>query len=804
MWQRIFDLHCCVLLVLSLFGYGGAAEWTQGAIRLGAFSLLASALCYRMARRHFTFSLHQMEGIILLFLLLSVAMIPFSTLPSVSWAHWLRHLDMMIVFLAISQTMSRRRRLEHFVFAWVIVGGGMALLALLLPASAPNPERGISGTFFNHSHFAGFLELTLPLALSLLLAPPSMGGGGRFVGLLATAVMFLALLQSRSYGAYWSMGLALPPFLALRFLPRPDRLRSCFLLFVVAGMILSIVAVRFVATRESPSEDHPLEERIASASGRVETWRATLGMVKDHPWIGVGQGGFRWCFAPYKPATIPKRIHTAHNDVLEFVAERGIPFALLSFAGMGYLFLLSFRIFAWEKIRRTRWIGVGSLTALIAIAFHEVYDFNLLLPANRLLFFLHLSLLAILLKRATPPALFVKIPYGRWGETKRRRFLRGVAITALLCLGVGLATGGRELAAALYADRGRKLARMDAFQQAKSSQRRAILLRPHHPGYRHDLARTLLAEGERYPSLRPELLEAARKEVEYALDRFEEDPEIWVTYARILAQQGEEKRALAAYQKAIALAPTDYYYRYLLGTFHLAHGDPGAALLSFRFAVEFFPNLLERLLERVERELGPDPRMMAAIVPPKPSMYLRFAAFLQQRGMQEARIEVLERLTRLEPDVPKYHHLLAHALERAGQLTRFREVVRDYLARFPNDAEGPNQFGNLFLHHGDLAAALEMFETAFQRDRSHLRNRIDRASIYCRLDRFSEAEREFTALLLRSADDPYLRYHQAHCLLRQGAWFRALQAAKKAVENDVTNVEYRLFLSQLYLERGME
>lgn len=66
-------------------------------------------------------------------------------------------------------------------------------------------------------------------------------------------------------------------------------------------------------------------EGESSAEGRVHAWAAGLGMMADYPLTGVGLGNFMPAFPDYSD----KWVRVAHNTVVQFGAECGIPAALL-------------------------------------------------------------------------------------------------------------------------------------------------------------------------------------------------------------------------------------------------------------------------------------------------------------------------------------------------------------------------------------------------------------------------------------------------------------------------------------------
>mgnify|MGYP007056048999 CR=1 FL=1 len=85
----------------------------------------------------------------------------------------------------------------------------------------------------------------------------------------------------------------------------------------------------------------------------------------------------------------------AHNDYLQLLAEAGWPgFAALAGGFFIFLAMVIRRIFRYAAgLDPARfYIGIGACSALISIAFHSIFDFNLQMPANMLYFVVLLAI----------------------------------------------------------------------------------------------------------------------------------------------------------------------------------------------------------------------------------------------------------------------------------------------------------------------------------------------------------------------------------------------------------------------------
>lgn len=92
---------------------------------------------------------------------------------------------------------------------------------------------------------------------------------------------------------------------------------------------------------------------------RLIIWKDTLGMIKEHPVLGIGTGSF-YTIVPYKPDE-PYRY--AHNLVLEVMVEQGIP-GILLWLGFG-LTTLSLSIRGIVRQTRGHRIYLISLAILV-------------------------------------------------------------------------------------------------------------------------------------------------------------------------------------------------------------------------------------------------------------------------------------------------------------------------------------------------------------------------------------------------------------------------------------------------------
>ena len=260
-----------------------------------------------------------------------------------------------------------------------------------------------TGTYINHNHFAGFLELVIPFAAMMVfynLQPMSSHGvperrlrGGRYSRSLNPQILFyvfivilllVAVVFSRSRMGIFSV---LASLILMAFLGRLGGGRRAWmvitLLVIACAMTYAVwigldpVISRFETLKPSALED---------TSGRAAIWKQASGIIRDYPTVGTGLGTFVIAFRRYQTTSLDLLIDHAHNDYLEVTNDTGILGAALLFIpiiGLLFKMILAY-VGARNPYRRSVLLAcTGSAAALLI---HSTMDFNLQIPANALLF----------------------------------------------------------------------------------------------------------------------------------------------------------------------------------------------------------------------------------------------------------------------------------------------------------------------------------------------------------------------------------------------------------------------------------
>ena len=287
-----------------------------------------------------------------------------------------------------------------------------------LPYGFWNSQEGGKpfGPFINRNHFAGWMIMALPVAIGGLSATLSsvefpdrarwrervlwLGSpqGGEVV-LFGISILVmaagLALTYSKSgvAGLCWvSAAMAVIAWRGQRTARRGFLLMTTVSALVLALLVwagLDVIAARFGAMPAS---------RLA---GRLDAWRDAWDLWRLFPVTGVGVNAYGHAMLLHQQRDLAFHYLEAHNDYLQLLAEGGLLVALpASVAVCLFIQLAGQRVRAAADTRSGQWLRTGALAGIAAVAFQELFDFSLQVPADAVLFTL---LMAIATHRVSRP-----------------------------------------------------------------------------------------------------------------------------------------------------------------------------------------------------------------------------------------------------------------------------------------------------------------------------------------------------------------------------------------------------------------
>jgi len=271
---------------------------------------------------------------------------------------------------------------------------GVAFLESLLglaQVAMGDPGTQARGTYINRNHFAGLLELALPLAVTagVWLARqhtkyevPASVALKAAIPLCAATSILLGILFSLSRMGFLSAlaSLALIGILSLSGGSRRTRWLPALAVGALVVVILVVVQPPELVARFA---DIASTENV-SADTRSRIWRESAPLVRDAPVLGSGLGSYESVFTKYKIVAPMYRADFAHNDYLQILIELGLV-GLLPALALGLVALGgALRSATATPGEPERYLGIGCSGALFALMLHSLADFNLYIPVNAL------------------------------------------------------------------------------------------------------------------------------------------------------------------------------------------------------------------------------------------------------------------------------------------------------------------------------------------------------------------------------------------------------------------------------------
>lgn len=261
----------------------------------------------------------------------------------------------------------------------------------------------LTGTLGNSDHFAFYLEMILPLILSLFFVhlrffERSRSLRERFLSLVderkriifyftAAVVVGVGIILTGSRGGVSTMILSIIIFGLFSAYLRSStnvqrKLKIIFTLILGAVLLIGVhnTVERFMKTQ--------VEKEM-----RFKTrWPATITMASDFPLFGTGFGTFRYSYYLYdNEGGISWTTH-AHNDYLEVFSDGGIAGGMLFLSLLGMIMVSIYKTWWKRRHPEMKMLGLGIIVSLFTVLFHSVFDFALRIPANMFIFVFVLAL----------------------------------------------------------------------------------------------------------------------------------------------------------------------------------------------------------------------------------------------------------------------------------------------------------------------------------------------------------------------------------------------------------------------------
>ena len=252
-----------------------------------------------------------------------------STAPARTWNAALDWFTFLVVFALAAEVFSDQGARRWFLRAAALFGMLVAAEATVQNYAsggkifwvfASGYTEGVMGPFVNRGQYSAWIELLLPVALYLAFSDQRR----RVLWGSAAAVLFGSLVAGASRAGFILASGELVAVVALagvrRFVSRKTLVAAAVQIAVLAGIAGTVAGWQGLQSR--------LETQSSEAL-RVDAVRASIQMVREHPWFGTGLGTWPTVYPAYAGLDTGLFLNQAHNDWAQWAAEGGLPFLLL-------------------------------------------------------------------------------------------------------------------------------------------------------------------------------------------------------------------------------------------------------------------------------------------------------------------------------------------------------------------------------------------------------------------------------------------------------------------------------------------
>lgn len=244
----------------------------------------------------------------------------------------------------------------------------------------------VCGTFHNKNHFAGLLEMTIPLTLGLLVAVDRQRArvasarasviGKQITLALATIIMIVAVFFSLSRAGIVCAVASIGAFLLIA--ATHARFRGYVLAVLGIGATVATLVAAIGTDYVISAVADAASGQSASLVDRLVLAGAALALFLDYPVFGTGLGTFGTVFGAYQPPHFADAwVNFLHNDWLQIFCETGLVGGTLVVAGTFLVIFTLVRSIRKQTDPFLRWTAMGALLGSASMLLHSFADYNL-------------------------------------------------------------------------------------------------------------------------------------------------------------------------------------------------------------------------------------------------------------------------------------------------------------------------------------------------------------------------------------------------------------------------------------------
>lgn len=409
----------CAVLFFGILAFGAVDEWSTFVFEAGAGFLFLAWVGKQIfsAQLKLAGSPLYLPALCFLALLLTQLLLPISAYPYATKYELLRYISYGIVLLIATECLRQEDTREKF--GYVLIGFGVLYafyaMAQELTSSGrffwfftPRFHGSIYGSYVNHDHYAGLMEMLVPFPLVIAMGRMLHGAQRVLVGFCAV-LMATTIVLSGSRGGMICFAFEVLAFTALTLYQKRNpriALATFALCSAVLGFLLFLGKGQVLGRLGDLGPDM-----------RFKITADALKIFAHKPLLGWGLGTFPTIYPSFRSFYTNLFVNQAHNDYAQLLVEAGL-------VGFGLMLWFLFRLYrhGFPTSRRWefKWDAAVSLAALLgctALLLHSLVDFNLHVPANAAMFYVLCALAA-----ARPASTSAKAPSSPGAASSRRNY----------------------------------------------------------------------------------------------------------------------------------------------------------------------------------------------------------------------------------------------------------------------------------------------------------------------------------------------------------------------------------------------
>jgi O-antigen ligase len=383
----------CLLITFAVLAFGAVQVWSQSILEIGAAALLIAWAVLALCDPFSTIEWNDLNWPLLGLIAIGILQLAFggTAYAFLTRSELLKLGAYFVIFFLLAQLFNDRSALAGLGWYLIVLCFAVSLLGIIQRFTSEKEIywmssliiRGDSfGPYVNRNHFAGFVELTLPVGLALIVFR---GVRKELMPLLIVLaiVPISALVLAGSRGGIISFAFEVCLLMVLgRF---QERRRGSSLAVLGIAALAAVLLIGWLGAGKAIQRFSEQSADVA-LSRRISMFRGTAHVFLDHPLKGSGLGTLVSVYPRYETVYDGLVVDHAHNDYIEALAETGVLGGLCGLAFLILLYRNAIHGFSSRQGPLSRGLRAGAMVAVSGLLLHSFFDFNLHIPANALLF----------------------------------------------------------------------------------------------------------------------------------------------------------------------------------------------------------------------------------------------------------------------------------------------------------------------------------------------------------------------------------------------------------------------------------